>query len=134
MANSQSRVLTAERSGTRAALRARREVAASAARPELPAVQSLDALIHERQRLGIIAALAVNDAMSFNELKDVLEITDGNLSDHARKLERAGYVRVEKTFRARKPLTRYQLTSRGRQALRGYMENMQSVLDAVSGA
>ena len=104
-------------------------------RPERqPKLPSLDRLIHERLRLGIIAALAVNDRLTFADLKDILEITDGNLSDHARKLENAGYVRVEKTFQGRKPQTAYLLTPRGRQALRGYLESMQGFLQAMNGA
>lgn len=107
----------------------------SSRRPERqPKLPSLDRLIHERLRLGIIAALAVNDRLTFADLKDILEITDGNLSDHARKLENAGYVRVEKTLQGRKPQTAYVLTPRGRQALRGYLESMQAFLQAMNGA
>lgn len=100
-------------------------------RPKIP---SLDRLIHERLRLGIISALAVNESLTFTELKVVLEITDGNLSDHARKLENAGYVRVEKGFQGRKPQTVYSLTPRGRHALRTYVESMQGFLQSMNGA
>ena len=77
----------------------------------------LDAVIHERVRLGIISALAVNDELSFNDLKKLLEITDGNLSVHARKLEVAGYVKCTKSFVGRQPRTEFQLTAAGRRAL-----------------
>lgn len=109
-------------------------LAAAAQRARRPRVPSLDRLIHERLRLGMLAALAVNDALTFTELREVLEVTDGNLSDHARKLENAGYVRVEKGFAGRKPRTVYRLTPRGRQALRGYVESMQGFLQSMTGA
>ncbi len=99
-----------------------------------PKVPSLDRLVHERLRLGIIAALAVNDRLTFADLKDILESTDGNLSDHARKLENAGYLRVEKSFQGRKPQTAYSLTARGRQALRNYLDSMQAFLQSMNGA
>lgn len=117
---------------TAAAKAAAMEAAAICARR--PRVPSLDRLIHERLRLGMLAALAVNDALTFTELRAVLEVTDGNLSDHARKLENAGYVRVEKSFAGRKPRTLYRLTPRGRQALRGYIESMQGFLRSMTGA
>ncbi len=80
---------------------------------------SLDAVIHERVRLGIVSALAVNDALSFNDLKSLLEITDGNLSVHARKLEEAGYVKCTKSFVGRQPRTEFRLTAAGRRAMEG---------------
>ncbi len=89
---------------------------------------SLDPVIHERVRLGIISALAVNDELSFNDLKQLLEITDGNLSVHARKLEEAGYVRCTKSFVGRQPRTEFKLTSSGRRALENYLEQMESVI------
>jgi DNA-binding MarR family transcriptional regulator len=89
---------------------------------------SLDPVIHERVRLGIISALAVNDALTFNDLKGVLEITDGNLSVHARKLEEAGYVRCTKSFVGRQPRTEFKLTPAGRRALENYLEQMESVI------
>lgn len=109
-------------------------LAAAEHRARRPRVPSLDRLIHERLRLGMLAALAVNDALTFTELREVLEVTDGNLSDHARKLENAGYVRVDKGFAGRKPRTVYRLTPRGRQALRGYIESMQDFLQSMTGA
>ena len=88
----------------------------------------LDAVIHERVRLAIISALAVNEELSFNELKKLLEITDGNLSVHARKLEDAGYVKCSKSFVGRQPRTTFRLTAAGRRALESYLEQMESVI------
>jgi DNA-binding HxlR family transcriptional regulator len=93
-----------------------------------PEALSLDPVIHERVRLGIVSALAVNDMLSFNDLKKLLEITDGNLSVHARKLEDAGYVRCTKSFVGRQPRTEFKLTSTGRRALESYLEQMESVI------
>ncbi len=89
---------------------------------------SLDPVIHERVRLGIISALAVNETLSFNELKKLLEISDGNLSVHARKLEDAGYLRCTKSFVGRQPRTEFSLTSGGRSALESYLQQMESVI------
>jgi DNA-binding MarR family transcriptional regulator len=94
----------------------------------------LDRLIHERIRLGIVSALAANDALTFAELRDVLKTTDGNLSVHARKLEEAGYIRVTKGFEARKPRTEYRLTPKGRRALEQYLQQMESILSAARDA
>ena len=93
--------------------RIRTAVKAASARP----AAELDRLIHERMRLAIVSALAVNEALSFNELKALLETTDGNLSVHARKLEEAGYVTCTKSFEGRVPRTEYRLTAAGRRAL-----------------
>lgn len=92
---------------------------------------ALDPVIHERVRLGIISALAVNDALTFNDLKKLLETSDGNLSVHARKLEDAGYVRCTKSFVGRQPRTEFTLTSTGRRALEIYLEQMEAVIRAV---
>lgn len=89
---------------------------------------SLDPVIHERVRLGIISALAVNESLTFNDLKGLLAITDGNLSVHARKLEDAGYVRCTKSFVGRQPRTEFKLTAAGRRALETYLEQMESVI------
>ncbi len=89
---------------------------------------NLDPVIHERVRLAIISALAVNQQLSFNDLKKLLEITDGNLSVHARKLEDAGYVRCTKSFVGRQPRTEFKLTATGRRALESYLEQMESVI------
>jgi len=92
---------------------------------------ALDPVIHERVRLAIVSALAVNHELSFNDLKKLLEITDGNLSVHARKLEDAGYVRCSKSFVGRQPRTAFKLTAAGRNALEGYLERMESVIRAT---
>jgi DNA-binding HxlR family transcriptional regulator len=88
----------------------------------------IDRMIHERLRLGIISALAVNDSLTFNELKHTVKTTDGNLSVHARKLEDAGYVNCSKTFAGRTPRTEYSLTPAGRRALERYLDHMEALL------
>ena len=95
------------------------------------AAPKLDRLIHERLRLGIVSALAVNDSMSFVELKNLLQTSDGNLSVHARKLEEAGYVRCSKSFDDRVPKTEYKLTPAGRRALEKYLQHMESLIGAM---
>jgi len=92
---------------------------------------ALDRLIHERLRLGIISALAVNDRLTFNDLKRLLQTTDGNLSVHARKLEDAQYIGCEKTFEGRMPRTEYRLTAAGRRALEKYLVHMEALIKAV---
>lgn len=91
----------------------------------------LDRLIHERMRLGIVSALAVNERLSFNDLKALLQTTDGNLSVHARKLEEAGYVTCTKTFEGRMPKTQYALTAAGRRALERYLSHMEALIRAT---
>jgi DNA-binding MarR family transcriptional regulator len=91
----------------------------------------LDRLIHERVRLGILSALASNATMTFSELKALLEITDGNLSVHARKLEDAGYVECRKSFENRLPRTEYHLTPEGRAAFEKYLSHMEAIVDAM---
>ena len=91
----------------------------------------LDRLIHERLRLGIISALAVNEHLTFNELKRLLQTTDGNLSVHARKLEDAQYIACEKTFDGRMPRTEYRLTAAGRRSLEKYLTHMEAIIKAV---
>jgi DNA-binding HxlR family transcriptional regulator len=91
----------------------------------------LDRLIHERMRLAIVSALAVRERLSFNELKQLLGTTDGNLSVHARKLEDAGYVQCEKSFEGRTPRTDYQLTTAGREALERYLSHMEALIRAT---
>lgn len=95
------------------------------------APRDLDRLIHERTRLGIVSALAVNDALSFNELKALLRTTDGNLSVHARKLEDAQYVACTKSFEGRMPKTEYRLTAAGRRALERYLNHMEALIRAT---
>jgi len=89
---------------------------------------ALDRVIHERTRLGIVSALAVNSALSFTELKHLLKITDGNLSVHARKLEQASYVTVHKFFDGRVPRTEFKLTASGRRALEAYLNHMEALI------
>lgn len=91
----------------------------------------LDRLIHERVRLGIVSALAVNPSLAFNELKTMLGLTDGNLSVHARKLEEAGYLVCSKSFEGRTPRTEFQLTDFGRRALTAYLNHMEALIQAV---
>jgi DNA-binding HxlR family transcriptional regulator len=91
-------------------------------------IPPLDRLIHERMRLGIISALAVNDSLSFNDLKRLLHTTDGNLSVHARKLEESGYLACHKFFESRIPRTEYRLTTAGRRALDQYLTDMEEVI------
>jgi DNA-binding HxlR family transcriptional regulator len=100
------------------------------AAPEREALD-LDRLIHERMRLGIVSALAVNDSLSFNDLKRLLKTTDGNLSVHARKLEEAGYVVCEKHFEGRVPKTEYRLAPPGRRALERYLDHMEAIIHAT---
>lgn len=92
---------------------------------------ALDRLIHERIRLGIVSALAVNDTLSFNDLKTLLRTTDGNLSVHARKLEDAGYIACTKGFEGRVPRTDYRLTATGRRVLEKYLAHMEALIKAT---
>ncbi len=107
----------------------RSEMAVHAPAPQT--ALDLDRVIHERMRLGIVSALAVNDRLSFNDLKKLLKTTDGNLSVHARKLEEAGYITCEKYFEGRMPKTEYQLTSPGRGALERYLDHMEAIIQAT---
>lgn len=91
----------------------------------------LDRLIHERLRLGIVSALAVNESLSFNDLKTLLKTSDGNLSVHARKLEEAQYITCEKYFEGRVPKTEYRLTPAGKQALERYLDHMEALIQAM---
>ena len=101
---------------------------------DVPAALSapkLDRLIHERLRLGILSALSVNQSLTFNELKKLLDTTDGNLSVHSRKLEEAGYLTCTKSFAGRKPRTEYRLTPAGRKALERYLDHMEALIQAM---
>ena len=121
----------AAKSGTSRAVReekGRRSVPATGART--PAVD-LDRVIHERTRLGILSALAVNASLTFNELKQLLRVTDGNLSVHARKLEDAGYLGCTKSFAGRVPKTEYRLLAAGRRALEKYLNHMEALIRAT---
>jgi DNA-binding HxlR family transcriptional regulator len=95
------------------------------------APRNLDRLIHERTRLGIVSALAVNESLSFNELKSLLRTTDGNLSVHARKLEEAQYISCNKSFQGRVPRTEYRLAAAGRRALERYLNHMEALIRAT---
>jgi DNA-binding transcriptional ArsR family regulator len=103
---------------------------ASAHVPESSAT-NLDRLIHERTRLAIVSALAVNKSLTFSELKQLLRATDGNLSVHARKLEDAGYVSCSKSFDGRMPKTEYALSAAGRRALEKYLSHMEALIHAT---
>ena len=92
---------------------------------------ALDRLIHERIRLGIVSALAVNETLSFNDLKTLLRTTDGNLSVHARKLEDAGYIACTKSFDGRIPRTEFRLTATGRRVLEKYLAHMEALIRAT---
>ena len=92
---------------------------------------ALDPIIHVRVRLGIVSALAVEESLTFKELKERLETTDGNLSVHARRLEEAGYVEIRKSFEGRIPRTDYRLTETGRQALQRYLDHMEALIELV---
>lgn len=94
----------------------------------------LDKIIHERMRLGIISALAANAKLSFTDLKNLLATSDGNISVHARKLEEAGYVTCEKSFKGRMPLTEYSITREGQKALERYLDHMEALIKAMKGA
>ena len=99
-----------------------------------PAVPDVDPLVHQRVRLGILSALAAGGATSFTDLKAALDLTDGNLSVHARKLEDAGYLAVSKSFVDRAPLTEYALTEAGRAALEAYLDTMEAIIGAARSA
>ena len=92
---------------------------------------ALDRLIHERMRLGIVSALAVNESLTFNDLKTLMKTTDGNLSVHARKLEEAAYISCTKSFEGRVPRTEYRLTTAGRRALERYLDHMEALIRAT---
>ena len=89
----------------------------------------IDAVIHDRVRLSIVSALAVSAQLSFNELKTMLNLTDGNLSAHSRKLEEVGYIVVEKSFRGRRPYTAMRLTAKGRKAFGRYLKTLRQIVD-----
>jgi DNA-binding HxlR family transcriptional regulator len=112
----------------RSAKAARQGVAQETLETALP---SLDRIIHEHMRLGIVSALAVNDSLTFNELKKLLQTSDGNLSVHARRLEEAEYVVCTKSFAGRMPKSEYRLTSAGRKAFERYLNHMEALIQAA---
>jgi DNA-binding MarR family transcriptional regulator len=93
-----------------------------------------DRLVYERVRLGIMSALAVNERLTFNELKSLFDVSDGNLSAHARKLEEAGYLECTKSFEGRRPKSEYRITVTGRKALHRYLEHIEAVIKATRRA
>jgi DNA-binding MarR family transcriptional regulator len=99
--------------------------------PAAASAPKLDRLIHERLRLGILSALSVNQSLTFNDLKKLLDTTDGNLSVHARKLEEAAYIGCTKSFEGRVPRTEYRLTASGRRALERYLDHMEALIQAM---
>ena len=111
---------------------------AKAARKIQPVVETkipdFDRLIHEKTRLAIVSALAVNPTLTFNELKAILETSDGNVSVHTRKLEEANYLNCRKSFAGRVPRTEYSLTSAGRRAFERYLSHMEALIKAARGA
>jgi DNA-binding HxlR family transcriptional regulator len=100
-------------------------------RPTEAGALELDRVIHERVRLGIVSALAVNGSLTFTDLRDLLGTTDGNLSAHARRLEDAGYVVCNKSFEGRTPKTEYGLTETGRRELNAYLDHMEAIIEAT---
>jgi DNA-binding MarR family transcriptional regulator len=96
-------------------------------------IPDFDRLIHEKTRLAIVSALAVNPSLTFNELKAILKTTDGNVSVHTRKLEEANYLTVKKSFEGRVPRTEYSLTAAGRRALERYLDHMEALIKATRG-
>jgi len=123
--------MAAKSGAFRAAREEKSKQGTAAVRPAASEASNLDRLIHERTRLAIVSALAVNASLSFNELKELLRVTDGNLSVHARKLEDAGYVGCTKSFAGRMPKTEYRLTSAGRRALEKYLDHMEALIRAT---
>jgi DNA-binding HxlR family transcriptional regulator len=102
-------------------------------RPPLEEEAGFDRLIYERVRLGIMSALATNEQLSFNELKSLFDVSDGNLSAHARKLEEASYVVCTKSFEGRRPKSEYRITQLGKKALLRYLEHIEAVIKATRG-
>ena len=101
--------------------------------PVETSIPDFDRLIHEKTRLAIISALAVNPTLTFNEMKAILKTTDGNVSVHARKLEEAGYLLCKKSFEGRMPKTEYSLTAAGRRAFEKYIGHMEALVKAAKG-
>lgn len=114
---------------------ARKTAAVSVARPSVvdAKIPDFDRLIHEKTRLAIVSALAVNPSLTFNELKSILDTTDGNVSVHTRKLEEANYLTCRKSFEGRIPRTEYALTAAGRRAFEKYLSHMESLIKAARG-
>jgi DNA-binding HxlR family transcriptional regulator len=127
--------MVAKQSAQKHSTRKKRESASSlqdvrSAKAKHPA-PSLDRLIHERMRLGIVSALAANESLTFNNLKSLMNTTDGNLSVHARKLEEGGYIACTKSFEGRTPKTEYKLTTTGKSALENYLSHMETLIQQM---
>lgn len=117
-----------------AARTARKESAAASPRViEKKSIPDFDRVIHEKTRLAIVSALAVNDRLSFNEMKEIVQTSDGNISVHARRLEEANYVTTKKSFEGRMPHTEYALTAAGRRAFEKYLGHMEALIKATRG-
>ncbi len=119
------------RSGPGRDRRPKREDRATVKHARVPVPAELDRLIHERLRLALVSALAVNESLTFNELKAILKTSDGNLSVHARKLEEADYIACTKYFKGRVPRTEYRLQAHGRKALDRYLDHMDALIRAT---
>ena len=119
------------RAAVETAARRRPKLAPVPTPPRETSDAAFDRLVYERVRLGIMSALAVREELTFNELKALFEVSDGNLSAHARKLEEAGYIECSKSFSGRRPKSEYRLTSVGRQALYRYLEHIEAVIKAT---
>jgi DNA-binding MarR family transcriptional regulator len=135
MASRMSNKPAAAKRSESAAARASAKAAAKPVPVPRPSQTSEDArfdrLVYERVRLGIMSALAVNERLTFNELKSLFDVSDGNLSAHARKLEEAGYVECTKSFEGRRPKSEYRITATGRKALHRYLEHIEAVIKAT---
>jgi DNA-binding HxlR family transcriptional regulator len=128
--------MVARQSALKHSTQKKRETAASSlqdvhAAKAKHSTHALDRLIHERMRLGIVSALAANESLTFNDLKNLMETTDGNLSVHARKLEDGGYIACTKSFEGRLPKTEYKLTAAGKRALESYLSHMESLIQQM---
>ena len=110
---------------------AAKTAAKRAVKPIETSIPDFDRLIHEKTRLAIVSALAVNPTLTFNELKGILKTTDGNVSVHTRKLEEANYLNCKKSFEGRMPRTEYSLTAAGRRALQRYLDHMEALINNV---
>lgn len=113
------------------AIRAKSKPVSVPRSPRMSDDAGFDRLIYERVRLGIMSALATNEQLTFNELKDLFDVSDGNLGAHARKLEEAGYIGCTKSFESRRPKSRYRITQLGRKALLRYLEHIEAVIQAT---
>ncbi len=121
-------------SAVRQHVRGERETRKRSSAARARSLPDLDRIIHERMRLAIVAALAANESLSFNEMKKLLGTTDGNLSVHARKLEDAGYVELSKSFEKRMPRTEYRLTPAGRRAFDRYLSHLEALVGGIPRA